>query len=308
MNLTTHNSHLKHLIILAGPTAVGKTSTAIKLAKHFDTEIISADSRQIFKELNIGVARPNEKELQTIKHHFIANKSIHEYFSAGEYEREVIALLDDLFQNKNVVILCGGTGFYINAVLYGFDEIPNINEDIRTALNQLYKEKGIEYLQEQLKLLDEETYHSIDIKNTQRIIRAIEVCVGTGKKFSSFKKKNEIKRNFNVIKIGLNLPKEILHNNINQRVDIMMQQGFLQEAQAVYEYRNHNALQTVGYKELFDFIKNKTNLDQAIDLIKLHTRQYAKRQLTFFNKNKDYTWFEPQEIEYMVDFIKEKMK
>ena len=179
----------KYLIIIAGPTAVGKTSTAIQVAKHFNTEIISADSRQIFNELNIGVARPSIEELAEVKHHFIANKSIDQYFSAGEYEREVIALLEDLFKTKNVVILCGGTGFYINAILNGFDEIPPIDEKIREALNQQFKDFGIEPLQQKLKELDEETYNEIDIHNTQRIIRALEVCIGTQQKFSSFKRK-----------------------------------------------------------------------------------------------------------------------
>ena len=298
----------KYLIIIAGPTAVGKTSTAIQVAKHFNTEIISADSRQIFNELNIGVARPSIEELAEVKHHFIANKSIVQYFSAGEYEREVIALLDDLFKTNNVVILCGGTGFYINAILNGFDEIPPIDEKIREALNQQFKDFGIEPLQQKLKELDEETYNEIDIHNTQRIIRALEVCIGTQQKFSSFKRKNNVQRNFTPIKIGLNISKEQLHHNINTRVDEMMRQGFLEEAKSVINYRNHNALQTVGYKELFDFIDGKTTLNEAVDLIKLHTRQYAKRQLTFFNKHNDYNWFQPKEIKSIISFVDEVIK
>ena len=298
----------KYLIIIAGPTAVGKTSTAIQVAKHFNTEIISADSRQIFNELNIGVARPSIEELAEVKHHFIANKSIDQYFSAGEYEREVIALLEDLFKTKNVVILCGGTGFYINAILNGFDEIPQIDEKIREALNQQFKDFGIEPLQQKLKELDEETYNEIDIHNTQRIIRALEVCIGTQQKFSSFKRKNNVQRNFTPIKIGLNISKEQLHHNINTRVDEMMRQGFLEEAKSVINYRNHNALQTVGYKELFDFIDGKTTLNEAVDLIKLHTRQYAKRQLTFFNKHNDYNWFQPKEIKSIISFVDEVIK
>ena len=267
----------KYLIIIAGPTAVGKTSTAIQVAKHFNTEIISADSRQIFMELNIGVARPSVEELAEVKHHFIANKSIVQYFSAGEYEREVIALLDDLFKTNNVVILCGGTGFYINAILNGFDEIPPIDEKIREALNQQFKDFGIEPLQQKLKELDEETYNEIDIHNTQRIIRALEVCIGTQQKFSSFKRKNNVQRNFTPIKIGLNISKEQLHHNINTRVDEMMRQGFLEEAKSVINYRNHNALQTVGYKELFDFIDGKTTLNEAVDLIQLVSTKRNKK-------------------------------
>ena len=298
----------KYLIIIAGPTAVGKTSTAIQVAKHFNTEIISADSRQIFMELNIGVARPSVEELAEVKHHFIANKSIVQYFSAGEYEREVIALLDDLFKTNNVVILCGGTGFYINAILNGFDEIPPIDEKIREGLNQQFKDFGIEPLQQKLKELDEETYNEIDIHNTQRIIRALEVCIGTQQKFSSFKRKNNVQRNFTPIKIGLNISKEQLHHNINTRVDEMMRQGFLEEAKSVINYRNHNALQTVGYKELFDFIDGKTTLNEAVGLIKIHTRQYAKRQLTFFNKHNDYNWFQPKEIKSIISFVDEVIK
>jgi tRNA dimethylallyltransferase len=305
LHLSIQNNYL---IIIAGPTAVGKTSTAIQLANYFNTEIISADSRQIFKELNIGVARPTIDELNEVTHHFIANKSIHEYFSAGEYEREVIHLLEEKFRHNNIQILCGGTGFYINAVLNGFDEMPMIDEKIREELNQTFKAFGIEPLQQKLQLLDEETYNNIDIHNTQRVIRALEICIGTNQKYSSFKQKKTIKRNFIPIKIGLNISKEQLHFNINSRVDKMMQEGFLEEAKSVYDFRNHNALQTVGYRELFDFLDGKTDLKEAVDLIKLHTRQYAKRQLTFFHKNKDYTWFEPQTLKSIISFIDEVIK
>lgn len=300
------------LIIIAGPTAVGKTSTAIQLAKYFKTEIISADSRQIFKELNIGVARPSIEELNEVPHHFIANKTIQDYFSAGEYEREVIALLEKKFKQNNIQILCGGTGFYINAVLNGFDEMPIIDDKIRIELNQSFANFGIEPLQEKLKQLDEETYNNIDIQNTQRVIRALEVSIGTGKTFSSFKKEKRKSPLEDLeaipIKIGLNLSKEQLHFNINTRVEKMMQDGFLEEAKSVYNFRNHNALQTVGYKELFNFIDDKINLIEAVELIKTHTRQYAKRQLTFFNKNKDYEWFEPKEIKKIMDFVEDQIK
>lgn len=294
----------KYLIVLVGPTAVGKTKTAISLAKYFNTEIISADSRQIYHELNIGVARPSIEELEMAKHHFIANKSIEEYVSAGTYEKEVLEILDNLFQKNNVVIFCGGTGFYINAVLYGFDTIPEIDQQVRENLIHVYNEKGITHLQEQLKELDIDTYNNMDINNTQRVIRALEVCIGTGVPFSSFKQKKEINRNFVPIKIGLNLPKENLHAQINHRVDEMIKQGFVAEAQQLYNYRKNNALQTVGYKELFDYFDGNTNLEEAIELIKLHSRQYAKRQMTFFNKNKDYTWFEPIQTNEIIDYIK----
>jgi tRNA dimethylallyltransferase len=283
----------KYLIVIAGPTAAGKTQTAIALAQRFETEIISADSRQIFKELNIGVARPSEEELQRVKHHFIAHKSIHEHVSAGTFEQETLALLAQLFQEKDVVILCGGTGFYINAVLYGFDEMPEIDPKIRENLNAIFQKKGIILLQKKLQELDPETFQTIDIMNPQRIIRALEICIGTGKKYSSFKNKKQVARDFIPIKIGLNLPKEQLYANINNRVDSMMRNGFLDEVKSVYNYKNINALQTVGYKELFDYLDHKIGLEEAVELIKLHTRQYAKRQMTFFNKNKDYQWFRP---------------
>jgi tRNA dimethylallyltransferase len=299
----------KYLIVIAGPTAVGKTAVAIQLAKQYHTEIISADSRQLFKELNIGVARPGVEELAEVQHHFIANKSISENVSAGEYEREVLALLQELYKEKDVVVLCGGTGFYINALLYGFDEIPSVDPAIREMLNQRVKEKGIEPLQQQLGELDPETFHAMDIHNPQRVIRALEVCIGTGQKFSSFKKSADERESSLIrigiipIKIGLKVSKEQLQHNIHTRVDEMMRRGFLEEAKSVYPFRNHNALQTVGYKELFDCIEGKTTLEAAVELIKLHTRQYAKRQLTFFHKNSDYTWFEPAQIRKIIDFI-----
>lgn len=303
----------KYLVILAGPTAVGKTTVAIQLAKHYHTEIISADSRQLYQELSIGVARPSEEELNEVKHHFIANKSIEEEFTAGDYKREVMKLLESLYQKYDVVILCGGTGFYINALLYGFDEIPDVDVAIRTQLNQRFKTEGIAPLQQQLRELDSATYNSIDIHNTQRVIRALEVCLGTGQPFSSFKK-NESRTSpleeLGVIptKLGLNTSKEQLQHNINNRVDVMMQLGLLEEVQKVLPFRNHNALQTVGYKELFEYIDGKTTLEEAVELIKLHTRQYAKRQLTFFNKHKDYHWFQPKEILQLIHFIDNVIK
>ncbi len=293
----------KYLIVIAGPTAVGKTSTAIEVARHFGAVIVSADSRQLYKELNIGVARPSEEELAAIRHYHIANKSITEIISAGEYERETIALLKELFLDNDVVVMCGGTGFYINAVLYGFDEIPDVDPEIRITLNKAFADHGIALLQQQLKELDETTYNTIDIQNTQRVIRALEVTIGTGRKFSSFKKKNTVQRDFNAIRIGLQLPKEQLHHNINTRVDKMMEAGFLEEAKAVHAYKANNALQTVGYKELFDYLEGKMTLEAAVELIKLHTRQYAKRQLTFFNKHGDYRWFDATQRTELIELL-----
>jgi len=307
------HSPSKYLIILAGPTAVGKTAVAIHLAKHFNTEIISADSRQLYRELKIGVARPTDEELKEVRHHFIACKSITEDFTAADFKNEVLLLLEELYKTKEVVIICGGTGFYINALLYGFDDIPAVDASVRATLNQRFKTEGIAPLQQQLKELDELTYASIDIHNTQRVIRALEICLGTGKPFSSFK--NQENRTspleasgITPVKIGLNSSKEQLQHNINARVDAMMQAGLLEEVKAVLPYRNHNALQTVGYKELFDYLDGKSTLEEAVELIKLHTRQYAKRQLTFFHKQDDYKWFQPKEIRQLIQFIDEVIK
>lgn len=302
----------KYLIIIAGPTAVGKTAVAIEVAKHFHTDIVSADSRQLFKELIIGVARPSETELAEVKHHFIANKSIDEYISAGEYQREVMDLLHELYATKDVVVLCGGTGFYINALLYGLDKIPDIDPAVRALLNRECELHGLVPLQQRLKELDETSYHSIDVQNTQRVIRALEVCIGTGMPFSAFKTRQALSpleaAGIIPVKIALNMPKEQLHQRINERVDTMMEAGFLEEAKSVHAYKSHNALQTVGYKELFDFVEGKCTLEEAVSLIKLHTRQYAKRQLTFFNKNDDYHWFHPSEIPQLLQFLKETIR
>lgn len=302
----------KYLVIIAGPTAVGKTHVAIEVAKYFQTEIISADSRQLFKELNIGVARPTEVELDEVKHHFIANKSIHEYFSAGEYEREVIALLDKLFAKKNTVVMCGGTGFYIDAVCNGFDEIPDVDPKIREELNVTLRNEGIAVLQEKLKQLDIDTYNNMDIQNSQRLIRALEVCIGTGKPFSFFKKMKTqnpsplglgFPRNFIPIKICLNTDRDQLYQNIDYRVDEMIRNGLIEEARSVYPFKENNALQAVGYKELFDHFENKISLEEAINKIKQNTRNYAKRQITWFKRDKDYKWFDPKDLPAIINYI-----
>lgn len=296
-----HNN--KNIIIIGGPTAVGKTALAIDLAKAYNTEIISADSRQIYKELAIGVARPDKQELALVPHHCIAHKSIHDYYSSGEFEKEALQILSEQFQQRDTVVVCGGSGFYIQALCDGMDEMPEVDEQIRLQLNQQFQDEGIVPLQQLLQQLDEETYHSIDIFNTQRVIRALEVCLSTGKKFSSFKQNKKIQRPFGSIKIALNLPKEKLHENINHRVDKMMENGLLEEAKAVYPYAQINALRTVGYQELFDYFEGKTTLEEAVELIKLHTRQFAKRQLTWFRRDKDFVWFEPTDISSIQDYI-----
>ncbi|HNF47769.1 MAG TPA: tRNA (adenosine(37)-N6)-dimethylallyltransferase MiaA [Chitinophagales bacterium] len=300
-----HNN--KHIIIIGGPTAVGKTALAIDLAKAYNTEIISADSRQIYKELAIGVARPAQEELALVPHHCIAHKSIRDYYSSGEFEKEALQILSEQFLQKDTVVVCGGSGFYIQALCDGMDEMPEVDEQIRTQLNHRFQAEGLQTLQTELKLLDEETFLSIDIFNTQRVIRALEVCLSTGKKFSSFKQKKKIQRPFGSIKIALNLPKEKLHERINKRVDWMMENDLLEEAKAVLPFANNNALRTVGYQELFDYFAGKTSLNEAVDLIKMHTRQFAKRQLTWFRRDKNFVWFAPDERDKMETYIQQQL-
>lgn len=300
-----HNN--KHIIIIGGPTAVGKTAISVELAKAYNTEIISADSRQIYKELAIGVARPDKHELALVPHHCIAHKSIHDYYSSGEFEKEALQILSEQFQQRDTVVVCGGSGFYIQALCDGMDEMPETDEQIRLQLNQQFQDEGIVPLQQLLQQLDEATYHAIDLFNTQRVIRALEVCLSSGKKFSSFKQKKKIQRPFGSIKIALNLPKEKLHEQINKRVDWMMENGLPEEAKAVLPFAHNNALRTVGYQELFDYFAGKTSLNEAVELIKLHTRQFAKRQLTWFRRDKDFVWFAPDERDKIEAYIQQQL-
>lgn len=282
----------KYLITVIGPTAIGKTAMSIPIAAHFNTEIISGDSRQFFKEMNIGTAVPSDAELATIKHHFIQNKSIQDTYSVGHFETDAINLLEELFQKHDVVILVGGSGLYIEAVLKGFDEFPNINPQIRKQLKTDLEHYGIHYLQEKLKKLDEETYQKIELQNTHRLLRALEICIGTEKPYSYFLKNAAKKRNFIPIKIGLEADRKIIYDRINQRVDIMMQKGLLEEVKLLKDYKGLNALQTVGYRELFQFLNEEITLNFAIEEIKKNTRRFAKRQLTWFRKDPEITWFD----------------
>ncbi|MCB9034950.1 MAG: tRNA (adenosine(37)-N6)-dimethylallyltransferase MiaA [Chitinophagales bacterium] len=301
------NSNNKYLIVIAGPTAVGKTALAIYLAQHFNTSIISADSRQIYKELNIGVARPSTDELNAATHFCIAHKSIHEKYTAGNFEREVNQILEEQFNQKNIVILCGGTGLYINSVLYGFDDIPTVDENIRNDLHQSFTKNGIEFLQNKLQKLDIDSYNTIDIQNHQRVIRALEVCIGTGKPFSSFKQKKEKSLNFIPIKILLEEDRTILYNNINLRVDKMLEQGLKAEVEKVYPFKHLSALKTVGYQEWFDFFDGKIDETTAIEKIKQHTRNFAKRQITWFKKDTSFKTFAPSQKEKIIEYINEHL-
>ena len=297
----------KTLIVIAGPTAVGKTDTAIQLARHYNTVILSADSRQFYREMSIGTAKPNANELAAVKHYFIDSHSITEKFSVGDFEKEALVLLDELFTIHDVVILAGGSGLYIKAVCEGFDELPTADPGIRHRLNQDFTEKGIVYLQDKLRVADPDYYNEVDIHNPQRLIRALEVFETTGKPFSSFRTANVNRRPFNVIKFGLNLPRELLYQRINQRVDIMVEQGLVEEVRSLLPYRHLNALNTVGYSELFDYLDGKTDLEIAIELIKQNTRHFAKRQLTWFGKDKEFIWLEPGDLGEIISQVGNKI-
>ncbi len=299
---------MKLLVVVAGPTAIGKTAFAITLAEHFHTVILSADSRQIFKEMSIGTAKPNATQLSSVTHYFINHVSIHEPYNAGQYETEAIALLDQLFSEKDIVILCGGSGLYIDAVCKGFDEVPKANEATRQYLSALYKTEGIEGLKKLLAEKDTEYYNTVDKNNPQRILRALEVCLTSGKPYSSFRKATIKIRPFNTLKIALNTERETLYHNINERVDSMMKEGLEAEAKDLYAYKENNALQTVGYEDFFQYFDGRINKQEAVALIKQHTRNYAKRQLTWFRKDKDYHWLQPHETNKAIALIEEQLK
>ena len=285
----------KSVIIIAGPTAVGKTAIAIEIAKHFGTEIISADSRQCYKELNIGVARPTQEELAAVPHHFIASHSIHETVNAGIFEQYALDKLQEIFQHNNIAIMVGGTGLYIKAFCEGIDEMPEVTELVRKEITSAYEQYGLSWLQDQIKILDPEFYVVGEMQNPQRLMRALEVFKATGKSILHFRRGQKAERDFKIVKIALDLPKEILHRNINNRVDNMMEHGLLDEARLLIPYQHLNALQTVGYKELFDHFNGKISLPDTIDEIKKNTRRYAKRQLTWFKKDKEYVWLKANE-------------
>ena len=277
----------KNLIYIAGPTGIGKTAFSIELAKKLKTEIISCDSRQFYKELEIGTSPPTKHQLKEIKHHFIHNKSIHDKYNVGLYEKDAIHKINNLFEKKEYLILVGGSGLYADSVIYGIDEFPEIPEKIRDEITMEYKDKGVSYIQEELKKLDREYYEIVDKKNHSRIIRALEIVKYTGSKFSSLRKHTKKKREFKTKVILLECPREVLYDKINRRVDMMISNGLEEEAFKLKKYSNLNTLNTVGYKEFFDYFKNKLSYDEAIDKIKQNTRNYAKRQMTWLKKYKN---------------------
>lgn len=295
--------HSKKLIVIVGPTAVGKTAVSIQLATHFKTEIISADSRQIYKELEIGTAKPSVDELAKVKHHFINTHSIEQDYDAGAYERDALVLIDTLFKNHNTLILCGGSGLYIKAVLEGFDEMPEIPEGTREGIIEEYQKKGLEWLQEKVKEVDPNYFEVVDKKNPHRLMRALELHVAGNKPQHQLRNQKKAIRSFNVIKIGLELDREELYQHIDSRMDAMITAGLFEEAEQFYPKRNLNALQTVGYREIFDFIDNQYDKEEAIRLLKRNSRRYAKRQLTWFKRDPEINWFTPNQIEEMIEII-----
>ena len=306
---------MKYLITIVGPTAIGKTALSIILAQHFNCEIISCDSRQFFKEMSIGTAVPSTEELASAKHHFIQNKSIFENYTVGDFEKDAISKLNELFLTNDYVVMVGGSGLYVDAVLRGFDEFPDIDSKVREQVNSNYEKLGIGHLQQQLELLDIDYYQKLNaenpqtLQNPQRMMRFVEVCMGTGKPYSSFLNQKKNNRNFTPILIGLDADRPIIYNRINQRVDIMMNEGLLAEAKNVYPNKELNALQTVGYRELFDYFDGEFTLDFAIEEIKKNTRRFSKRQLTWFKRNENTKWFDYlTDKTEIINYIEEKSK
>jgi len=297
----------KYLITIVGPTAIGKTALAIQIANYYKTEILSGDSRQFYKEMCIGTAVPSREELKAAPHHFIQHLSVEDTYSIGHYEREAIKLLDQLFTKHSCIVLVGGSGLYVDAVLHGLDTFPPVKTGIRESLSVLYEKEGIIALQHLLKEKDPEYYNRVDLHNHQRIIRALEVCLSSGKPFSSFQKRTKISRDFKVIKIGIQAGRSLLYDRINRRVDQMVVNGLVEEARNLLSRKHLNALQTVGYRELFHHFDNQCSLDEAIEKIKINTRRFAKRQLTWYRKDTEIEWFDyTSDLEAYITYIQKK--
>ena len=294
----------KTLVVITGPTGIGKTNIGIEIAQYFNSEIVSSDSRQIFKELRIGTAVPNKKELSAVKHHFIHSHSITENYNASRYETEALQLLDELFLKHDIILLVGGSMLYIDAICKGIDSMPDVDPEIRHSLKIQLAEEGLENLRLQLKRLDPEYYKIVDLKNPNRIIHALEICLMTGKPYSSFRSNPNKKRPFSIIKIGLNCDREILHNRINKRVDNMIEEGLEEEAKSVYSQKQLNSLNTVGYREWFAYFDGEISKEKAIELIKRNSRRYARKQLTWFRKDPAMNWFTPNQINEIIEYIR----
>jgi len=293
----------KTLIVITGPTAVGKTQLCLDIARHFNIPVINADSRQIYKELSIGTAKPTEKEIQDIKHYFVGTLSLQDYYSASIFEQQVLELLDNLFLENDYALMSGGSMMYIDAVCDGIDDIPTIDDATRETMKRRLKDEGLERLVEELHRLDPEYYAIVDRQNPKRVVHALEICTMTGKTYTSFRKKVKKERPFKIVKIGLNRDREELYGRINARVDQMMKEGLLNEARNVYQLKDLNALNTVGYKELFKYIEGTWSLDEAVERIKGNTRRYARKQLTWYKKDPMIRWFHPNQREEIINYI-----
>jgi tRNA dimethylallyltransferase len=293
----------KTLIVITGPTAVGKTELCLDIAKHFGIPIINADSRQIYRELKIGTAAPTEEQLRQVRHYFVGTQSLTDYYSASIYEQEVVSLLQTLFQTSDYALLSGGSMMYIDAVCNGIDDIPTVDDETRNLLKRRLADEGLESLCEQLRQLDPEHYEMVDLKNPRRVVHALEICLMTGRTYTSFRTNARKERPFRIVKIGITRDREIIYQRINDRVDRMMEQGFLEEARHVYPLRHLNALNTVGYKELFTYLDGTWTLDEAVERIKGNTRRYARKQLTWYKKDPLVKWFSPNEKQLIISHI-----
>lgn len=297
----------KNLIVLLGPTGVGKTKLSLRLAKYFGSPIINADSRQLYRDIPIGTAAPSLEEQQSVKHYFVGTLGLEDYYSAAQYEEDVMQLLGNLFEKQNVALLSGGSMMYIDAVCKGIDDIPTIDKETREQLRQRYETEGLEKLAAELRLLDPEYYAVCDVKNPKRVVHALEICYMTGRSYTSFRVRKEKKRPFNIIKIGLCRPREELYERINSRVDQMVEQGLLEEVQRVLPFRDCNSLNTVGYKELFKYLDGEWDLDFALDKIRRNSRVYSRKQTTWFSHDEQITWFHPEEEEWIIQFIESNL-
>ncbi len=293
----------KTLIVITGPTAVGKTALCLDIAKHFGIPIINADSRQIYKELKIGTASPTEEELREVKHYLVGTLSLQDYYSAALFEQQVLELTEKLFHENDLILMTGGSMMYIDAVCNGIDDIPTVDDKTRSTIKKRLEAEGLEALCEELRRLDPEHYEIVDRQNARRVVHALEICTMTGQTYTSFRKRETKVRPFRIIKIGLNRPREELYERINRRVDQMIEKGLLKEAEALYHQRSLNALNTVGYKELFDYFDGRWQLDEAIERIKGNTRRYARKQLTWYKKDKQIRWFHPDDKEIIINYI-----
>ena len=302
------NSKAKTLLVLIGPTGVGKTELSLRLAERFQTDIISSDSRQLYADLKIGTAAPTPEQLARVPHHFVGTLQLTDYYSAAQYETEVMKLLSVLFQEKDIVILTGGSMMYVDAVCKGIDDIPTVDEKTRTLMKQRYEEEGLDNLCAELKLLDPEYYKIVDLKNPKRVVHALEICYMTGRTYTSFRTRSAKERPFNILKIGLTRDREELYERINRRVDMMIEDGLLEEAKVVYPYKHLNSLNTVGYKEIFNYLDGEWDLSFAIEKIKQNSRIYSRKQITWFKRDEEIVWFHPEQEKEILNYIEEKFQ